>query len=203
MTVTELARLRLADGANLNDQAFLTKLRTAKLEMEKFTRHEFDYFQEVEDTNVFYIIGTWDSLEQHLGEWIPSQTNQDLLAMLKDDVQLDFLLHVDVLRSSLPLDAPHMAIVRHFMVKRQQTRFTERLDAVKTHLASHTAPYTLGGGWVVDTTPLSQEEFVLFSGWKEVTDHSAFAQTGGFQEYGNIVDHINGSETKHVSKIAL
>lgn len=203
MAITELALLRVSDGAKFQNDVFKTKLRAAKLAMEAFTGHQFDYLQQVADPAAFYIVGSWDSLEQHLEDWIPSQANQSLLASLKDDIQLEWLVHIDAEKSSLPLGAPFVAIGKHFVLREQQAGFMASFEVVKPHLAIYTEPYAPLGGWVLETKSAPKEEFVLFSGWKEVANHHAFTQTAEFDEYREKANRVVDYDVKFAHRLTL
>lgn len=89
MTVTELAILPITHSLTKEFPALpphlIQKLQTAKSVLEKASGRAFYYFQQVEDTSIIYILGSWESVAAHR-EFLPSVENQRLLELLKDDI---------------------------------------------------------------------------------------------------------------------
>ena len=89
MTVTELAILPLThpltkDSPTLPN-ALIQKLVTAKSVLEAASGYSFNYFQQVEEPSIIYILGSWDSVDAH-GAFLPSRENQNLLQLFKEDI---------------------------------------------------------------------------------------------------------------------
>lgn len=201
MTVTELALLRLQSGASFHDATLRVKLRKAKLAMESFTQQPFHYFVQIEDPTLFYIIGSWLSPTQHFQEWVPSPANQELLELLKDEIRVEYMFHVDIEKAKLPLNAPVMAIGRHFVPSDKRSGFAQTFNAVKHNVESFTAPRNVAGGWRLEKEGEHKDEWVLFTGWDEVAHHGRFGESDAFQEYGKIRDFASGFEVKHVKEM--
>lgn len=204
MTITEIALLHLSPDVTIDDTNFRSKLAHAKTVMQDYTGRTFYYLQQVEDPTYIYIIGEWDSLNQHMNDFIPGTENQTVLESLKGLMSVDWLLHIDVPRVDLPLPGPSTdkrkaavyGIVRHFVEVGQNERFQQTFDAEKHHLQDFVTEGTIGGGWRVDGEE-DKEEFVLLTPWTSIEQHHAFAETDGFDEYGKIREHIEGAEIKH------
>ena len=72
MVVTELALLRLLPNISLADQTLLRNLAHAKKALESYTHQPFHFIPQIADPTFIYIIGSWDSPEQHWNDFIPS-----------------------------------------------------------------------------------------------------------------------------------
>ncbi|OMP82662.1 hypothetical protein BK809_0006972 [Diplodia seriata] len=197
MTVTELALLRLKSGASFDDPTLRASLQKAKRAMEDFTRQPFHYFVQIEDPSYLYIVGSWPSVTNHFEEWIPSPANQDLLELLKDQISVDFMFHLDVEKPRLPLDAPVIAIGRHFVASDRRADFSHTFGAVKHNVEDFTAPRKVAGGWRIEKEADEKEEWVLFTGWDEVAQHGKFGESEPFQEYARIKEFVSGFDIKH------
>ncbi|KAL0264205.1 C-4 sterol methyl oxidase [Diplodia seriata] len=197
MTVTELALLRLKSGASFDDPTLRASLQKAKRAMEDFTRQPFHYFVQIEDPSYFYIVGSWPSVTNHFEEWIPSPANQDLLELLKDQISVDFMFHLDVEKPRLPLDAPVIAIGRHSVASDRRADFSHTFGAVKHNVEDFTAPRKVAGGWRIEKEADEKEEWVLFTGWDEVAQHGKFGESEPFQEYAKIKEFVSGFDIKH------
>ncbi|KAK7544745.1 uncharacterized protein J3D65DRAFT_34741 [Phyllosticta citribraziliensis] len=203
MAVTELAQLRLEPGASLGDPSLKSKLVKATKAMESFDGHPFYWYTQIEDPSIFYIVGSWTSVQRHRQEWLPSAANQELLELLSGLVIVDWMFHVQVAQDQLPLDAPVMAIGRHFIKPGAHVGFEETFRSVKHHVANYTAPRGVAGGWRVEKEAEDQEEWVLFAGWPDAAKHSEFAETPAFKEYARIKDFVERLEVKHATKMDL
>lgn len=102
--------------------------------------------------------------------------------------------------STVPLDAPVIAISRYFVEHAKKAEFDTAFKNGESYLGAHTAPFTYSGGWRLDKEG-DDEEFVLFSGWNKVEDHYGFAETEGFKEFGKIKGALNGAEIKHLQLV--
>lgn len=207
MTITELALVRLLPPTTVDDATLRSKLAHAKGVMEKFTGRKFYYLQQTEDPSLIYIIGEWDSLDQHMNDFIPSADNQAVLESLKTDLTVDWLLHVDVPHTNLPFppkagSAGVYSITRHFVKSGEKTIFTEAFEANKNLLQDHVSEGTIGGGWRLDKED-EKEEFDLFIPWTNVDQHFGFGKSEAFTKYAKIRDHIDDAEIKHAKLLDI
>ena len=204
MTVTEIALLHLSQGVTIDDANVRSKLAHARGVMQEYTGRAFYYLQQVEDPSYIYIIGEWNSLDQHMKHFIPGADNQALLEDLKDLLSVDWLLHIDAPHADLPLPVPGKnqakasvyGLLRHFVKHGQRAQFQETYEHEQRHLQGFVTEGTIGGGWRIDKEG-DEEEWVLLTPWTSVEQHHAFAETDGFAEYGRIREHIEGAEIKH------
>ncbi|KAK9357293.1 hypothetical protein V1504DRAFT_398923, partial [Lipomyces starkeyi] len=105
-------------------------LLRAKKAMESFTNRRFYFYNQVEDQSYIYIIGSWPSLSQHTNEWIPSKENREMLELLKDRLDVDWMFHLDIDQDKddsvssemIPFSGPTLAIARHFVDPTNKTK---------------------------------------------------------------------------------
>jgi heme-degrading monooxygenase HmoA len=214
MTVTELALLRLSPNVTIEDASLRANLLHAKAVMQDYTGRVFYYFQQTEDPTLIYVVGEWDTLDQHMDGFIPSEQNQALLETLKDSVSVEWLLHADVPHAELPLprsDAERakalrgesvISIVRHFVKPGAKYTFQQTFESGKQHLQDYLTEGTMGGGWCIDRDD-GEEEWVLVCPYASVQQHMDFAETAGFEKYGRIREHIDRAEIKHAKLLDI
>lgn len=208
MTITEIALLRLSSGITVEDATLHANLARAKEVMQDYTGNTFLYLQQTEDPSLIYIIGEWESLDEHMNHFIPSVDNQALLELLKDQLSVEWLMHADVSHADLPLpkSAPEMdkarrgelvfSIARHMVKDGQKEEFGRTFGANKQYLQGFITEGKMGGGWRVDKED-GKEEWVLLCPYTSVQQHYDFAKTPEFEKYGLIREHIDGAEIKH------
>lgn len=204
MTVTEIALLHLSPDVTLDDVNLRSNLAHAKTIMQSYTGRTFYYLQQIEDPMCIYILGEWESLDQHMNDFIPGSDNQALLKSLKGLISVEWLLHINVPHANLPLPiadtnkqrAPVYGIVRHFIISGQRDQFQQTFDAQKCYLQEFVTEGKIGGGWRVDKED-DKDEWVLLTPWRSVQQHHEFAETDGFEKYGNIREYIQNADIKH------
>lgn len=206
MAITEIALLHLSPGVTAHSPDLRSALSHAKMVMQSYTGRTFYYFQQAEDPSYIYIIGEWDSLHQHMNQFIPSAENQAVLQSLTDLLAVEWLLHIDVPHTELPLPASQpvhqgqtvLGIGRHFVKDGEKAEFQQTFENNKRHLQDYVTQGRIGGGWRIDNED-GKHEWVLLTPWETVEQHHDFAQTPGFEKYGKIREHINGAEIKHAN----
>ncbi|KAH7414551.1 hypothetical protein DE146DRAFT_38963 [Phaeosphaeria sp. MPI-PUGE-AT-0046c] len=209
MTITEIALLRLAPGITLGDATLRSNLAHAEEVMQNYTGKTFHYLQQTEDPSCIYIVGEWESLDQHMKHFIPSDGNQALLVLLKDQLSVEWLLHADVSHADLPLPRSKSAIdkaiggelifsiARHMVKDGQKEEFQRTFVANRQYLQGFLTEGIMGGGWRIDKEEEGKEEWVLLCPYTSVQQHYDFAKTPEFERYGLIREHMDGAEIKH------
>lgn len=177
MAVTELALLSLLPPSTINDQSL------REYAMETFTHRAFFFFAQIENPAFLYIIGEWEDVAQHRQDSMPSEANRRILESLKDQVSVDWLVHIDTDQKSLPLSAPVLSIGRYFISSGQEEAYSATFEAVSHHLRNYIIPSQFAHGWRLDKEEGDKAEDILISGWDDVASHHAFAQSDGYKEF--------------------
>ncbi|KAE8154319.1 hypothetical protein BDV25DRAFT_136012 [Aspergillus avenaceus] len=201
--VTELALLRIkpyVDAAVIRPT--LSAAAKAQAEYSTFPVH---LLQQIEDPACIYLLGGWRSVSVHMDDWIPSDTNQGLLASLKDKLDVEWVIHVNIdptpsLTESdegIPLNAPTIAIERYFIAPGRTNDFVDTFYSNKNRLKEYIAPHIMKGGRRLD--PITGHEFLFFSGWDTAQDHLEFAKSEGFKGFEQMTKFLDGVDIKHAS----
>jgi hypothetical protein len=93
--------------------------------------------------------------------------------------------------------APAISCIRHLVPKEKKAGFIEEFNEVRGLLEDFTKPYGVVGGWRIEKEDEEREEWVLFSGFESVENHTEFAKTEGIVKYREIVGFASGFEVKH------
>ncbi|EEP78530.1 predicted protein [Uncinocarpus reesii 1704] len=214
MPITEIALLHLKPTVTIDDAPVRSSLRAAKLAMESFTGYPFHFYTQVDDPSYIYVVGSWATVAQHAEEWIPSQKNQEILASVRDLLDVDWMFHVDIDQFAtgdspagvMPVLAPTLEITRHFVQAGKAQVFLAKFEESRESLAEFTAPQPVCGGWRIDrereagNNGMEKEEFLLFCGWRDVAHNLEFAQTEAFEKYKETREYLTAIETKHVTR---
>ncbi|KAL4874571.1 hypothetical protein BJY04DRAFT_203565 [Aspergillus karnatakaensis] len=216
MPVTELATLHLKNNLPLDNPTnthILSQLRSGLQAQAEYTNATTYLLTQIEDPNYIYILGQWDSVAQHVEEWIPSERNKAIMGGLADEVEVVGLEHLELgsllpakeeeSDEGIPYEAAVVGIGRYFLSPLTKVGFARTFGATKHHLKEFQGPRRITGGWRVDKEvdddgkEVEKEEFVLFSGWDTVQQHFSFAESNGFKEFGRIKHFMQGAEIKH------
>ncbi|KAI9371586.1 hypothetical protein BJX61DRAFT_511020 [Aspergillus egyptiacus] len=206
MPVTELACLHLKTNEPLSspiNAAVIPTLQAGLRAQASYTNRAVHLLTQIEDPSYIYILGEWDSVEQHMQGWIPSATNQDIMGTLKDDVEVVWLQHVDfeswtskgIGSGDMPYNAAVVAIGRYFGSSGDKQRFEQAFTEMKEYIKTLDGPGEVCGGWRVDQEDGDREEFVVLSGSGSDEELLAFANGAA----GQVKDFLKGTEVKHAS----
>ncbi|KAI4925185.1 uncharacterized protein J4E92_007223 [Alternaria infectoria] len=184
MPITELALLHLTPGTTPESPTLRTNLSHAKTVLQNYTNRTFYYMQQISDPSCIYVMGEWDSLDQHLNDFIPSAENQALLESLKDYITVDSNLeHLDVPNAELPLPRGDEELERarrgeqvwsitHYTIKAgKREAFEVQFREMKEKLEDG-----VGGGWCVGKKEGEDDVFVTLFAWRTVAEYELFGK---------------------------
>ncbi|ROV90923.1 hypothetical protein VMCG_09964 [Cytospora schulzeri] len=211
MSVTELAILRLAPGVNILDAGFRAKILRSKQVMETalgIPGRRFVYYQDAEDPMVLYLLGDWQSTDEHWNEFIPSPENQELLELLKHDLDVPSIemYHVDIPAAKVPTGANVISIGWHKVRQNDKVAFETTFWECKKSLDEDARrDMKPAGGWRVEKAVGQQEteEFVLFCGRESVDEQLGFSTRRFPKDYGRIREFVQEYDIKHGNRIVF
>lgn len=215
MAVTEIAFFHVRSGKALSSSASLVAHICKGIDAQQsFSKYPVRLLSRVDDPSYIYLIGGWDSVAHHLENWIPSATNQEVMNLIKDEIELQWLLHVDIDSKEnterIPIDATTVVIRRFFVKSGMKQPFEEVFNMEKHRLADFTNPIPLCAGWRVDKerdqgTDEEKDEFILFTGSNDqIAHHKDFENTKGFQEFqAKVGEFVDETEANYIVKLLL
>ncbi|KAJ4394771.1 hypothetical protein N0V93_003991 [Gnomoniopsis smithogilvyi] len=207
MPVTEVAILHLQPSVSLTEPSFRAKLLHTKKVMENALgipgRH-FNYYQDIKDPSVLYLLGDWQSPSEHWDRFIPSPENQQMLELLKDDLDLPRIqmYHVDVPNAKIPASAEVVCISWYRVRTEDKVRFEEQV-VQRTQCSndglSQGREAVGAGGWRIEKPDEfgDEEQWVHFRGRDNVEEHTRSGQTEAWKDDDHINTMVIGSEFKH------
>jgi hypothetical protein len=213
MAVTEIALFKGRSGKPLSSSSasLMSHLRKGIDAQQAFSKYPVRLLSQVDDPSYIYLIGGWDSVAHHWEDWIPSATNQEVMNLIKDEIEFQWLLHVDIdpkeNAERTPLDATTVRIRRFFIKSGMKQSFEGAFNTADHRLAALPNPIPqICAGWRVDKEGSDEEkdEFVLFTGWNGIAHHESFANTDGFQEFQTKVgEFVDETEVKDIVKLVV
>lgn len=208
MVVSEIGLLKLKEASMINDSELRSSLSEIKTWLKEFTGRPFHYLNGVEDSCEIYLVGEWQSLEQHYQDMHNNEKwKKTVIEMSQKYFDFQWMCHYDFSMSDVQLGAPVLSIGRHFVSKEKRTDFIQFFAKHKRYLDEYVTEGTVVGGWRVDEgnstkgSSLDQhkelDEFVLLAPWQDVQQHKSFTESDGFKEYAKIKDLIIDADIKH------
>ncbi|KAJ6072809.1 hypothetical protein N7467_010894 [Penicillium canescens] len=169
MAVTELALLHFKAQENPSVKTGLVQAQQAQ---EEHSKHKVRFLRQVKDPSCFYLLAGWESLETHIAQR-PSTF-------------------------AIPFEAPIIAIGRYFIEVSKKEEFNTVFKAIISHLATTAiTPFSYCGAWRIDKEG-EDEEYVFFSGWKEIQNYADFERSEVSEDIGKVNELVRGVEVKHV-----
>ncbi|KAF3762682.1 hypothetical protein M406DRAFT_333053 [Cryphonectria parasitica EP155] len=219
MPVTELAFLPLAQGTTPASPALHAKLQKSIQVMQTalgIPGRRFTYYQSLETPQLLYLLGDWRSPSEHRDQFLPSPENQELLQLLRDDLDIPRIemYHVDVPNAAVPADAPVLSL-GWFRVRGQDKAAFEgrakswawlsRRDPGQDGVGEASA-----GGWRIekasdghdeDEGQEKEEEWVSFCGWENVDEYEKLAEAVALDKSEHFRDLVCSSQVRRGIRI--
>ncbi|KAF2671022.1 hypothetical protein BT63DRAFT_423279 [Microthyrium microscopicum] len=155
MAISEIGLLKLKSTASLDDPELREKLSQIKSNLEKFTGHDFHYLQQIEDPNYIYMLGQWQSLEQHYKELHSSTDWQEMVPIMQKHFDFQWMAHYDFALDNINVDTPVLGLARYVMSEGDRKNAEDSLDKARSSLKDSV------GGWKVDGGRKSEEAVLL------------------------------------------
>jgi len=206
MPITELALLHLTPGTTLESPTLCTNLSHAKTVLQNYTNRAFYYMQQISDPSCIYVVGEWDSLDQHMNDFIPSADNQALLESLKDYITVDSNLeHLNVPNAELPLPRGEEELERakrgeqvwsitHYTIKAgKREAFEVQFREIKEKLEDG-----VGGGWCVGKKEGEDDVFVTLFAWRTIAEYELFGKGKEREASAYTSECVKRNDVKHV-----
>ncbi|KAJ5129476.1 uncharacterized protein N7515_005515 [Penicillium bovifimosum] len=200
MPVTELALLHLRSDPSPSTKSTLLQ---AQKQQTEYSGYQVTYLRQIQTPASFYLLGGWESIEKHTGEgeWISSETNQTLLAQLKDSIDVAWMFHLDLDPSTLTIpDGPILAIFRYFILPGKKDEFEAIFKTGLARLERDTAPalFSVCGAWRIDKA--QEDEFVVFGRCSrdEDEDYWDLLEMTIFGGIGDVVGLTTGRDVRYV-----
>jgi hypothetical protein len=158
MPVLELALLSVltSEPNEIEQQLEAVKpiLHRAKLAIENHSKrpNAFRYLRSMSHPERIYVLGEWDSVEDHVRNFVPGEENQNALKELEDKVRMEWIGHFDVDLEDViqgPLRGGEleegMAIERWYLESDKRDAFDKRWREWKAEKMTQLEEKVIGG----------------------------------------------------------
>ena len=208
MTIIELAAIKLKPGISIDDPQLLKSLVKTKQIIEDYNHLTHVFYSQVEDPTVLYVIGSWESPDQHSKGFSGSPGQMEILELGKEYLSgISWMHYIDVELPKLPLDAPILTIRRYFVkpgVEKQS--FVEACKLGRRKLKELAQGSV--GAWNLPKDEQEKNVCVQFAGWKSLEDEreAEFANSQETAESAKALQDMieePESDIKHATRVQL
>jgi hypothetical protein len=175
MGIIEFAHVKLVGGLTVSDPLLRQNMQKIIEVVGAYKHLETLFYVEVDNPSVLYVIGAWESQEQHQNGFNGSPEQAMILELVKDQMHIDQVYYLDLELSTLPLDAPILEIKQYTLPTEANK---EGFNKVLAAGGQHPKAGNLGsvGGWNLPKSDGEEVIWVQFTGWETVDGH---ADVGG------------------------
>jgi hypothetical protein len=197
MAIIELAHVKLLGGISTSDPGLRQNMQKVTDVIEGYNHLKTLFYVEVEDPSILYVVGAWESQDQHRKGFNGSRDQDKILELVKDQMDIDWMYYVDVEQSAIPLDAPILEIKKYTLrANADKQMFNKALAEERLNLEARTKGSV--GGWNIPKSHGEEAVWVQFSGWKSVNDHADDAANNRSAE--SLVEKV---DVKHATRVHL
>ena len=197
MAIIELAHVKLLGGISVSDSSLRQNMQKVTEVIEGYNHLKNLFYVEVEDPSVLYVIGAWQSQEQHQRGFNGSAAQDKILELVKDQMDVDWMYYIDVQQSKIPINAPVLEIRKYTLPSNTDKQIFNKTLATERQALEAQAEGSIGG-WNLPKRDGEEAVWVQFSGYKSVDDHVHTA--GDNHALQSLVEKI---DVKHATRVYL
>lgn len=182
MGIIELAQIQLLNGTAADSPLLLENLRQVKKVIENFSGLPTNFVADQDDKSKLYVIGGWNTVEQHSKGFSGSDGQNEILALIKDQLTITWQYYVDIDCHEVPLEPSDTIGIILYEIK-GPNRAPEEREAQQmifekvTHLGSTGSSGDVGG-WAIGGMTEHGPLWVRIAAFKNEADAKPFPQCG-------------------------
>lgn len=184
MAIIELAHISLKGGLTASDPQLKKNLKEVKRVIEEYSRLETHFFTQLDDPSAMFVIGAWESKDQHQNGFDGSPQQGQILDLIFDQMGIDWMHYIDIEQKNIPLDSPALGIVKETFAKNGVNRadFDQQFAAQTPAIGG--ARFGALSGWNIRKDKHERDVRVHFSGWESVEE--------GTEAMVTTIEHVQG-----------
>jgi hypothetical protein len=170
MAIIEFVHLKLVGGLTVSDPVLRQNMQKITEVIEGYNHLRTLLYVEVDNPSVLYVIGAWESQEQHQKGFSGSPDQTMIMELVKDQMDIDWSYYLDLEQSTLPLDAPILEIKKYTLTTdTDKEGFSKALATGGQHPKAGSQGSV--GGWNLPKGDGEEAVWVQFTGWETVDEY--------------------------------
>lgn len=184
MAIIELAHIKLKNGLEATDATLKKNTKEVKRVIEEYSKLQTIFYTQIDDPTTMFVIGAWDTKDHHEKGFNGSPQQNQILELIKDQMDITWMHYIDVDQSRIPIKAPTLAIIRETFEKHgvNRTVFDNEFEAQTSSLGG--ARHGAVSGWNIRKDKHERDVRVNFSGWDSVEEAT--------DALVNTIEHVKG-----------
>ena len=170
MAIIELALVSLKNGLKASDPTLKKNLKEVKRVIEEYSKLQTLFYTQLDDPSTLFVIGAWETKEHHEHGFNGSPQQGQILELIKDQMDIDWMHYIEVDRSRIPLDAPVLAIIKETFAKHGVNRadFDNQFASQTSRIGG--ARYGAVSAWNMRKDKHERDVRVNFTGWESLEE---------------------------------
>jgi hypothetical protein len=197
MAIIEFVHVKLVGGLTVSDPVLRQNMQKVTKVIEDYNHLRTLLYVEVDNPSVLYVIGAWESQEQHQKGFSGSPDRAMIMELVKDQMDIDREYYLDLEQSTLPLDAPILEIKKYILpTGADKEAFNKALAAGGQHPKAGSQGSV--GAWNLPKSDEEEALWVQFTGWKTVDEYTNAG--GDDRAVEGLVEKV---DVKHATRVHL
>ncbi|KAK2601805.1 hypothetical protein QQS21_004689 [Conoideocrella luteorostrata] len=197
MPISEIGLLKLKSSKSVDDADLRARMNEITVGLQAFTGYPFYFLQQVKDPSFIYLLGEWESLDQHYKGLHGLPDFKQLVLTMSQFFEFQWMAHYDFKMDEADLNAELLEVARFTMDQSRRAEFATKAGLVVQKLDDHLGKNKTVTGWKVDQQR-EKEEFVVLVPWKDAQQRIEVGETEAGVEYGKLNDFSEEVEIQHI-----
>lgn len=175
MPVSEIGLLRLRPTKSVDDPELLTKLKAIQQGLQDFTGYPFYFLQQKNDPHLIYLLGEWESLDQHYKGLHGSSEFKERVGVMMEYFEFQWMAHYGFDMKDVDIHSYSIQVIRFCVDKENREDFDSKVQGTVAAIGGASAQRKVTHGWKLDEKT-DKDEFVVLLSWENEQASEGFAR---------------------------
>lgn len=163
MPISEIGLVRLRPTTSVDDPELLTKLKTIQKGLHELTGCPFYFLQQKNDPHLMYLLGEWESLDQHYKDLHGSSEFKERVVVMMEYFEFQWMAHYGFDMIDVDVHSSSIQVVRFCVDKENQENFNSKAQDAIAAINDRLSRGKMTHGWKLDEKRDEDEFIVLLS----------------------------------------
>ncbi|EXJ93400.1 hypothetical protein A1O1_01792 [Capronia coronata CBS 617.96] len=169
MAIIELAHISLKNGLTASDALLKKNTKEVKRVIEEYSHLPTLFYTQIDEPSTMFVVGAWESTDKHQNGFNGSLQQDQILQLIKDQMEIDWMYYMDVDQSRIPVDAPILSIIKETLPKNTNKAAFDQ-DFARGTQSLGGARYGAVSAWNIRKDKHEETVRVNFSGWQSLEE---------------------------------
>lgn len=165
MAISEIGLLRLRPTKSLDDPKLLIELRAIQKGLHEFTGYPFFFLQQKHDPQFIYLLGEWESLDQHYKGLHGSSDFKERVGVMMEYFEFQWMAHYDFDMKDVNIHSSSIQVARFCVDRENRDNFDSKAQDTVAAIVRSSVQGKVTHGWKLDEKR-DKDEFVVLLSWE-------------------------------------